>query len=146
MTSAKIIARYLIYSIQKQYEKWHVNIEEFDITPFYLQKLLYYLQAYSLAFIGKPAFPEAITIRDNLPFVEDVYEEYNGKIVPLEEDSTDFEEIDEALKVIIRTLLCDKLGMSSYALTIAIQRERPWPESLVQKGSERSADKDGKNS
>ena len=46
-------------------------------------------------------------------------------------DDVDFSDIDETTRAIVRNVICDKIGMSDYALALAIHKSRPWPECLI---------------
>lgn len=58
-------------------ERGRENPEK-DITPLKLQKLLYYAQAWSLAFLGRPLFAEVIEAWKNGPVVYAVWSMYQG--------------------------------------------------------------------
>lgn len=79
MLTAKEVARYIIAEAQKQ------SPQKNGIEPEKLQALLYYVQGYSLALTGKPAFPDKIEAWECGLVVESVYreyEEYNGGLIP----------------------------------------------------------------
>lgn len=69
MNKATQIARYLIKRAAKESER------EF-LTPLRLQKLLYYVQGWSLALRGNPIFNDPIEAWVHGPVVSSVYDEY----------------------------------------------------------------------
>lgn len=68
MYDANLIARYVIY---KQ------NIKAIEITNLKLQKILYYIQGYSLKLLSTPMFTNDICCWSYGPVVPDVYFEYS---------------------------------------------------------------------
>ena len=93
-----------------------------------LQKLLYYVQGYSLALTGKPAFSDQIEAWRYGPVVESVYQEYkkyNKSIIPYEEIQ-DEEIYDETLRQVVRLVLLDKQRSSGEVLARATHKEAPW--------------------
>ena len=135
MISAVKIAKYLIYEIVQKMKREGMDMEEFDVTLSRLQKLLYYCNGYSLAYTGGKIFEDTIEVKNNLPFIESVYQEYkeyDGNVVPFDDvEDIDFEDVDEARRLIIRRVICDKIYWSDYALTYQIERDRPWPDCLI---------------
>ena len=131
MLTAKEVAGYIISEIKKQMTG--LQPEEFDVTPLKLQKLLYYVQGYSLALTGKPAFADKIEAWKYGPVVDSVYQEYkryNKSIIPYDEIKE--EEIqDEALREVIRLVLSDKLCYSGGTLARATHNEAPWSKNYV---------------
>jgi len=133
MISATRLAEYLIYVIKERMKKDAMDIEEFDVTPSRLQKLLYYCQVYSMAFTGSKIFSDPITIKENRPFIESVYQKYKDyDIVPHEDkEEENFDDVGVVTSAIAYTVICDNIEKSDYALAYKIMRERPWPESLL---------------
>lgn len=126
MITASQLARYIISEIKKQMTSDY--LEEFDVTPLKLQKLLYYVQGYSLALTGKPAFSDQIEAWRYGPVVESVYQEYkkyNKSIIPYEEIQ-DEEIYDETLRQVVRLVLLDKQRSSGEVLARATHKEAPW--------------------
>ena len=136
MIGAVRIAKYLIYEIVQKMKAEGMGIEEFDVTLSRLQKLLYYCNGYSLAYTGEKMFEDAIVVKASRPFIESVYKEYekyDGQVVPFDDvEGMDFEDVDEARRLIVRRVICDRIYWSDYALTYQIQRDRPWPECLIE--------------
>ena len=129
MITAQELARYIISEIKKQMTGSY--LEEFDVTPLKLQKLLYYVQGYSLALTGKPAFPDKIEAWKYGPVVDSVYQEYkkyNRGIIPYEEISNE-EIYDETLREIVRLVLLDRNCYSGEVLARATHKEAPWRNS-----------------
>ena len=129
MTTAKELARYIISEIKKRMGRSY--LEEFDVTPLKLQKLLYYVQGYSLALTGKPAFSDKIEAWQYGPVMDSVYQEYkkySRNIIPYEEIKGT-ELTDDTLSEIVRLVLSDKLRYSGEALARATHGEAPWHDS-----------------
>ena len=137
MISAVRIAKYLIYGIVQKMKSEGMSPGEFDVTLSRLQKLLYYCNGYSLAYTGQKMFEDAIEVKNNHPFIKSVYQEYkeyDGNVVPFDDvEDMDFEDVDETKRLIVRRVICDRIGWSDYALTCRIQKDRPWPDCLVSK-------------
>ena len=129
--SAVKLAKYILYKIREQMKYEGMGAEDWDITPSRLQKLLYFCQSYSIAFTGEKLFFDKIEVKDNRPFIESVYQEYEnyaGNVIPYDDD--DFEEVDNATSSIVHVIICKYLELSDYALTAEIQRSRAWPDCL----------------
>ena len=69
MAQAEGVARYLIWLAYKEPERA-------PITHLHLQKLLYYMQGWSLAMRGRPIFDEAIEAWKYGPVVPEVYKKF----------------------------------------------------------------------
>ncbi len=133
MLTAKELARYIISEIKKRMTESY--LEEFDVTPLKLQKLLYYVQGYSLALTGKPAFGDKIEAWKYGPVVDSVYQEYkkySKGIIPYEE-IPELEIHDEALCGVVDLVLSDKLRYSGETLARTTHKETPWQNAY--KGS-----------
>ncbi len=72
MPSASEVARHLAYL-------GHTAEEPDPLTPSRVQKLLYYVQGWSLALRGEPIFPDRIEAWMNGPVVPAVFDEYRGR-------------------------------------------------------------------
>lgn len=95
------------------------------ITAMKLQKLVYYSQAWSLAWDDAPLFPEKIEAWANGPVVRELYERHRGQFKvskwdgnPGALDSTQRETVDAVLNG-----YGDK---SSFYLSNLTHQERPW--------------------
>jgi uncharacterized phage-associated protein len=113
------------------------------ITNKKLQKLLYYLQSWSLAVFGDPLFegePQAWRHGPVYPTVYTAFRKFGADTISLKEEyeRTTFDE-DETMRVLAmeNNLKQDKLGLieevmtkygtqSAFALEILSHRERPW--------------------
>ena len=130
MTSAKNLARFIIYLIKEQMS--NIQPEEFDVTPLKLQKLLYYCQGYSLALTGKKLFDERIEAWRYGPVVDSVYQEYkkyNDRIIPLSDD-VHFHEIYDVTHSIVKMVVDEKGRFSGTALADATHKEKPYTSSF----------------
>lgn len=109
------------------------NVEE--LTQMKAMKLLYYIQAASLAIIGKRMFDEDIIAWKYGPVVEKVHDRYRGKrgIVGEinNEDVKDYTELEKNKEVSdILNSIYDIYGHSSaYDLMRQTHREKPWQET-----------------
>lgn len=131
MMSAKELAKYIISEIKTRMTDSY--LDEFDVTPLKLQKLLYYVQGYSLALTGKPAFREKIEAWRYGPVVESVYQEYkkyNRGIIPYMEIQAD-EKPDGTLLEIVKLVLLDKMRYSGETLARATHKEAPWRDNYA---------------
>jgi uncharacterized phage-associated protein len=118
------------------------------ITNKKLQKLLYYVQAWSLAVFGEPLFegePQAWRHGPVYPAVYQVFRKFGAETISLKEeyDRTTLDE-DEMMKLIaLENELTDKQKglieevmtkygtQSAFALEILSHRERPWLDARV---------------
>lgn len=127
MLTAKELARYIISEIKKQITESYL----FDVTPLKLQKLLYYVQGYSLALTGKSAFEEEIEARECGPIIESVYreyEKYNYMLIPYEEIPEE-EVTNETIRGIVRLVLLDKNCYCGEKLAHDVKNEAPYRDS-----------------
>lgn len=129
MTDAKTLARYLLYLLKEQMNG--LQVEEFDVTPLKLQKLLYYCQGYALALTGKPLFADPIEAWKYGPVVGSVYREYKayGKCCIPFETVEAIDELDEIPASIARLVVNDKGRLSGIALANATHLELPWKDT-----------------
>lgn len=73
-SSAKDIAQYLLFVTSRESEEGGQRSEL--LTHLKLQKLLYYVQGFHLALLGRAAFKEEIIAWDHGPVVREVYNVY----------------------------------------------------------------------
>jgi uncharacterized phage-associated protein len=84
VASAIDVARYLLHLAWQEPEP--------GVTPLHIQKLLYYVQAWSLAARGQPLFREPVQAWPDGPAVRPVYgqfKKYRGSPIPQKEASGD---------------------------------------------------------
>lgn len=104
---------------------WIANELQLEITPLFLQKLLYFIQGISLRFYNKPAFPEKIVNWTYGPVIEDIYHKY--KIydrcnISKEENIS----LTEGLEEIILKVLESYGEFSPNKLVSLTHEEAPW--------------------
>jgi len=131
MTSATDVARHLL---------WLASREEDGegVSNLRLQKLLYYVQGWSLALRGKPAFGERIEAWKHGPVVPDVYQQctrygYNP-IPPLPDDGKTVTDATE--RSLIETVWQEYRCYSAEGLRDLTHTERPWVETRSDLGDD----------
>ncbi len=100
-------------------------------TTMKLQKLVYYCQAWSLAWDGKPLFPEEFRAWANGPVCKELYERHRGQFIVDESlfanipdynfDKDEIETMDVVLK--------DYGNKEPQWLSDLTHKERPWKET-----------------
>lgn len=116
--------------IDEKINKFGVQLEY--ITNLKLQKLLYYVQAYSLLIFGKKAYNEKIIAWSYGPVVEEIYQEYknkhsNGIKVKPEEIA----EISNGLEKIIEKVVDAYGGIEATELIDFTHEEEPWDKTMI---------------
>jgi uncharacterized phage-associated protein len=93
-----------------------------------LQKLVYYSQAWSLAWDGKPLFPEEIQAWAHGPVVRELYEDHKGKYMVSPDDfpSGNPAKLDADQLETIETVLSSYGQMSAAQLSELTHAEAPW--------------------
>lgn len=117
MASAHEVGRYIVRFFQEA---------EDPVTNLKLQKLLYYVQGWSLALDGKPAFSDRIEAWVHGPVQPGVYGTYKqyrwnpivGDVAPVE--------IDADLKQTIESVIETYGGETGYQLELRTHQEAPW--------------------
>ncbi len=122
MARATEVARFLVHLA--------ANADEPDyLTNLRLQKLLYYVQAWSLVMRGKPMFPERIEAWVHGPVVRDVYGRYAANscrvISPDDIGDEDFDLADDE-KAFIGSVWESYNGYSASKLREMTHQEDPW--------------------
>ena len=127
MYDINLITDYTIWRLDGDSES------ESDLINLKLQKLLYYIQAWHLAFTEAPLFdgkfqawihgPVNRAIYDRFKFNKTLYSS-----IGIEDISSEFKEdlIDENSKVIINNVLDIYAQYSGYQLELMTHREEPW--------------------
>jgi len=121
MSKAEATARYLIHLANQEPEAELV-------THLRLQKLLYYVQGYSLAVWDRPFFSERIEAWRNGPVVRAVYRlfaEYEDAPLPARE-GRDLVPLSDQEKAFVRSLWEHHKQYSASALWQMTHREAPW--------------------
>lgn len=124
------IAKYVIEESKK---------DDSSITNLKLQKLLYYIQGYSLKETSEPAFDDDIVNWAYGPVVQDVYFEFCSYVSnPINENYED-DEVVKSLKKslryrdvlrIIRKIIKKTRDIDAYALVRKTHKEDPWEETV----------------
>ena len=124
MLGAIEVARYLVHLAA------NANDEPDYLSHLRLQKLLYYVQGWSLATFNKPMFPERIEAWAHGPVVRDIYRQFNEKgrrAITLEDfesqDDFEFEAEDRELIWAVWDTFKDHSALSLRKMT---HDELPW--------------------
>lgn len=102
-----------------------------DMTTLKLQKLVYYCQAWSLAWDGKPLFDEEFEAWANGPVCPELFKKHKGKFV-IEKNFLDKYKYDKFTgeeKETMNVVLKDLGGKSPQWLRDLTHLERPWKEA-----------------
>ena len=102
-----------------------------DMTTLKLQKLVYYCQAWSLAWDGKPLFDEEFEAWANGPVCPELFKKHKGKFV-IEKNFLDEYKYDKFTgeeKETMNVVLKDLGGKSPQWLRDLNHLERPWKEA-----------------
>ena len=102
-----------------------------DMTTLKLQKLVYYCQAWSLAWDGKPLFDEEFEAWANGPVCPELFKKHKGKFV-IEKNFLDEYKYDKFTgeeKETMNVVLKDLGGKSPQWLRDLTHLERPWTEA-----------------
>jgi uncharacterized phage-associated protein len=107
----------------------YILAKQSPISAMKLQKLVYYSQAWSLAWDGRPMFTEPIQAWANGPVVADLYAAHRGawEVVSLSRGSAD--NLDRDAKDTIDAVLDFYGKKSPYWLSELSHMEDPWREA-----------------
>lgn len=96
-----------------------------------LQKLVYYSQAWSLAWDGKPLFPERIEAWVHGPVVRELYVNHRGKylVVPTDFPTGDAARLTVEQVETIDSVLASYGEMSAAQLSELTHAENPWKQA-----------------
>ncbi len=99
-----------------------------DITTMKLQKLVYYCQAWSLAWDGKPLFEEDFQAWANGPVCPQLFEHHKGKFLISSKDFNEFADSDfsDEEKETMDAVLNDLGDKSGQWLSDLTHSELPW--------------------
>lgn len=123
--SALDIAEYVISKCND------VNI---PITNLKLQKILYYIQAYSLVLLDDKMFTEEIRAWTYGPVVKEVYDEYSHCASFPINRSTEFELDKDCERNIIRRVFLEKIPIDAWDLVEQTHNEDPWKDTMEMYG------------
>lgn len=126
----------MVYNVQDIANKiiLQTDTERGDvITNLKLQKLLYYLQGYHLAFFDAPFFDDTIEAWTYGPVVPDVYHRFkDNKSLAIELEDEAIEEIDFKPKVqnMFEQVMKEYGKFSAIRLMEMTHMEKPWKEAF----------------
>ena len=118
MLSVKNVAHYILTQVG-------------TITTVKLQKLVYYSQAWSLAWDGVPLFNEDFQAWANGPVCFELFDAHRGQFMISEHDLKAYSnyELDECQKETIDIVIGSYNKYSSQQLSDMTHKERPWLEA-----------------
>lgn len=117
--SAKDVAAWLLS------EAWRQRV---SVSHMQLQKLLYYVQGYSLGMSGQPAFDDVLEAWTHGPVVRsvyDAYKRYGAQSLPPPGDLT----VPDDVRPLITSVISQKGRLSATALRNATHNEAPWRDA-----------------
>ena len=103
------------------------------ITNLHLQKLVYYAQGFSLAFLEYPLFPETIEAWQHgpaIPVLFEKYKEYRCNAIPVPKDF-DFAVFSEDEKRLLNEIYEVYGSYSAWRLKEIVLNETPWKEAIA---------------
>jgi uncharacterized phage-associated protein len=104
------------------------------MTALKLQKLVYYAQAWSLAWTGRPLFPEPVEAWERGPVVRTLWEAHRGQFLVECLPQGDPTQLDAAARDIIDAVLSHYGHLSPDALSELTHQEAPWRETFARGG------------
>lgn len=125
--TADNVAKYLIYLASQEFVG--DNEEREGITNLKLQKMLYFVQAYYLAKLGKPLFSDKIEAWDYGPVIPGVYQKYKtNKSNPIIEEK-DHSSLSDKDKKVVKKVWNSFGGYSASRLVDITHAHTPWKEA-----------------
>ncbi len=128
MATAKQISDYVIFRCKAEGDT--------DLSNLKLQKLLYYIQAWHLAFFKKKAFDGEFQAWIHGPVNRDIYDLYKDSMYLYSEMSLDdidddknIETLDNDLKMHVDAILDGYAKFSAIQLEVMTHSEEPWLEA-----------------
>lgn len=100
-----------------------------EMTTWKLQKLLYYSQAWHLAWLEAPLFKARIEAWANGPVVPEIYREHRRQFSVGSWPDGDASKISGASKKVIDNVLGSYGGISGRNLSVLTHNEAPWREA-----------------
>ncbi|MDD3922540.1 MAG: DUF4065 domain-containing protein [Endomicrobiaceae bacterium] len=134
MVDVEVVAKNIIDIYNKRVDNL---VQEYEVIPEYitnlkLQKLLYYVQSYSLLLFNRRAFNEKIMAWSYGPVVEKVYQEYKEKHaneITLEDENV--EDISEGLRKVVEMVITTYGGIEATELIDFTHEEEPWEKTKI---------------
>ncbi len=127
MIPATKVAQYILSQTDYDTENLISNLK--------LQKLLYYLQGFTLVLLGEPLFPEPIEAWDHGPVVVEVYHKYKnygGRHIPPEEYPQGM--LDEKVRDVVDEVYSEYGQYSAWKLRQMTHSEAPWKDAYQKEG------------
>ena len=106
------------------------NEGNIPITNLKLQKILYYIQAYSLVLLDDKMFREEIRAWTYGPVVKEVYDEYSHYAAFPINRTTEFQLSDKREIDVVRRVFLDKISIDAWDLVEQTHNEDPWKETI----------------
>jgi uncharacterized phage-associated protein len=100
-----------------------------EMTTMKLQKLVYYSQAWHLAWDGEPIFPERIEAWRNGPVVPELYQAHKGRFVVSEWPEGDPARLTDSQRETIDEVLGGYADFTPAQLSWLTHREEPWKQA-----------------
>ena len=102
-----------------------------EISTLQIQKLVYYIQAWSLVFLSRPLFDENFQAWANGPVVPELYDFHAQRFLISIEDMIDIQppKLADEEKKIINAVLKRYGNMTGQELSDLTHKERPWIEA-----------------
>lgn len=119
----------------------YILVSSGELTTMKLQKLVYYSQAWSLAWDAKPLFDEEFQAWANGPVCPQLYQKHKGKFVVNADDFPEGNQnnLDEDQKETINAVISFYGDKEAQWLSDLTHMERPWIEARANtKAGERS--------
>lgn len=131
---AEIIAEHIIKLAYKESEGVEMEEKEKEgISNLKLQKMLYFVQAYFLATLGRPAFEEDLEAWKHGPVVEEIYHKYKehgSNRIPLPTHPVEEDIIQEEEKKAIEDIWTTFGGYTATALLQLTHDHDPWQNAM----------------
>ena len=125
MLKALDVAKYLLSLVNQDNGDTISNLK--------LQKLLYYVQGYYLAYFNKPLFNEDIegwTLGPVVPVVYEEYKQYGRGCLPLDDFNFDISNLSQEELNVIQNVFSIYNDYSASTLVDMTHKELPWINSL----------------
>lgn len=131
--TAKVVAANIINSYNKSINDF---AQKFDIYPEYitnlkLQKLLYYVQAFSLLLFSQKAFDAKIFAWPYGPVVEEIYKEYKSGRADYIPSIENCVKVPDAIQLLIDEVILNYGGMEANKLISFTHEEEPWKNTAL---------------
>jgi len=99
------------------------------VDPMSLEKLVYYAQAFHLALHGEGLFSEEMRAWRHGPVVREVYRQYCGSSLPIDEPRGQVPSLDHETENFLIDVVQVFGGLTAFNLSDATHEEKPWLEA-----------------